>query len=415
MVTVNVPTGLRVQQQAQQTRVTRSPKHTFHLKHKPFQIQPFSLAPVLAGESLTHAALQSRAVSDVVKNRLIGAWMGYSFFYVPLSRILSAADLKSLLMDMNYNPSALHTAARAATYHAANSIDWASKCLTAVVEDYFRDEGEAEGTYMIDGMPAAQILGKSWLDSVYAMTEIPDAELPVGGPGSSIEEFNDLYQTWLFMREMKMTEKSYEEYLQDAGVRTKDVIKEVEVLWTSENWTLPANTIADNGSASSAWSWSVGDSRTFEGKNRRFFKEPGFIIGVTVCRPKIFLSGQVEQASALLDNALSWLPAVLKDQVETSLRAVAANTGPLRSVHTTGDGYMVDIRDLFVHGDQFVNYATSTDGVGLVGLPGTTNAASRYPTLAHVQGLFVGTTPAAQIEQDGVARFSLLGVQKDFT
>lgn len=87
MVTVNVPTGLRVQQQAQQTRVTRSPKHTFHLKHKPFQIQPFSLAPVLAGESLTHAALQSRAVSDVVKNRLIGAWMGYSFFYVPLSHI----------------------------------------------------------------------------------------------------------------------------------------------------------------------------------------------------------------------------------------------------------------------------------------------------------------------------------------
>ena len=63
-------------------RVQRHPKHTFHLFTRPYQIQPFLIAPVLAGETMKNLLLQARVVTDPVQNRLIGWWQEYYFFYV---------------------------------------------------------------------------------------------------------------------------------------------------------------------------------------------------------------------------------------------------------------------------------------------------------------------------------------------
>ena len=53
-------------------RVTRSPRHTFQLRHKPFLLQPFMLAPVLPGDTVKNMLLQARAVTSPIANPLVG-------------------------------------------------------------------------------------------------------------------------------------------------------------------------------------------------------------------------------------------------------------------------------------------------------------------------------------------------------
>ena len=47
-----------------QGRVSRRPEHTFHVRYRPFQIQPVMIAPVLPGETMKQAQFQVRAVAD---------------------------------------------------------------------------------------------------------------------------------------------------------------------------------------------------------------------------------------------------------------------------------------------------------------------------------------------------------------
>ena len=53
-------------------RVMRRPVHTFQLRQRPFAITPFMIAPVLPGETMKNLLLQSRAVTDPIKNPLVG-------------------------------------------------------------------------------------------------------------------------------------------------------------------------------------------------------------------------------------------------------------------------------------------------------------------------------------------------------
>jgi len=81
-----VPSGISVQQQAA-SRVPRRPNHTHHLRHKPYVLQPFMIAPVLPGETLQNMLLQDRCVTDPVKGRLVGWWLEHWYFYIPLRAI----------------------------------------------------------------------------------------------------------------------------------------------------------------------------------------------------------------------------------------------------------------------------------------------------------------------------------------
>ena len=57
---------------AQMQRRTRSPAHPFNLSYRPWQIQPFFIAPVLPGETMQEVTVQARTVTDPIQNGLIG-------------------------------------------------------------------------------------------------------------------------------------------------------------------------------------------------------------------------------------------------------------------------------------------------------------------------------------------------------
>ena len=111
----------------------------------------------------------------------------------------------------------------------------------------------------------------------------------------------------------------------------------------------------------------------------------------------------------LLDDAYAWLPAILRDDPMTSVRAVT----PAGMVPSATANQAVDLRDLFLYGDQFLNYTIAQAGDGSsVALPTGTNW--RYPTEAMAKLFFLSPTPTG-VEQDGIVRLSILGAQVDHT
>jgi len=54
-------------------RKLRAPQHHWSLRHVPFALQPFCIAPVLPGETMKNALLQARAVTMPIKSPLVGS------------------------------------------------------------------------------------------------------------------------------------------------------------------------------------------------------------------------------------------------------------------------------------------------------------------------------------------------------
>ena len=176
-------------------------------------------------------------------------------------------------------------------------------------------------------------------------------------------------------------------------------------------WTYPTNTIdPTNGAARSAVSWSI----QARADKDRFFPEPGFIFGCTVVRPKVYRTQDGSLADWLMD-ALTWLPAIMADEPYTSLKQFTATNGPLATAVTDANGYWVDVRDLFLYGDQFINYAADTDKVNLVARPGATVKDWKYPSATDAAELFVDETTNRLIRCDGVVSLNILGRESDAT
>lgn len=112
---------------------------------------------------------------------------------------------------------------------------------------------------------------------------------------------------------------------------------------------------------------------------------------------------------------------MMKDNPETSLAKFLAAAGPLAG-NTGALDYWVDFRDLFLYGDQFVNFALTETDNGLVALPGAalTKAAQRYAAVADIEALFTsvaatGTRDGRLIRADGTVSLSIRGRQRDLT
>ena len=393
-------------------RKLRKPIHTFNLKTRPFQIQPFLLAPVLPGETLKSGLLQSRTVVDPIKNPLIGWWNEYYIFYVPHRAMPAADTLVDLMLMPAQDLSGLHTAALAETYHYAASFDWASQCLTAVVNEFFRDEGEVSADHVIGNLPSAKVNLQHWMDSVKDEDNVPGYAPDNAAVTPTPSTLDDYMIQFEHMRAMGMVNMTYEDWLKTFGVNVPrpDKAHLPELLRYVRDWSYPVNSVDPaTGVPSSAVSWATSERVDKE----RIFKEPGFIFGVTVCRPKVYLANQRGAGAHMLDTALTWLPALMRDEPFTSLRKYATTTGPLNEIN---DAYWVDVRDLFLHGDQFVNWNPNTEtGVNTVDLP-TAATSKWYPTATDVDNLFVGATTATrQIDQDGIVTLNILGTQEDHT
>lgn len=406
-----------IQSQPRTGRKTRSPRHNFQIRHLPFQIQPFMIAPVLPGETLKNFLLQSRAVTKPIVNPLVGWWLEYYVFYVKHRDLDGRDDFAAMMLDLDHSMSGYNEAANASYYHVGSSINWTKLCLKRIVEEYFRNEGEAWDGYTINSMPAAKInLDSVWNSAVLNDDFIAPADEPlvVGGDDTIMaSEVDKMMRTWQFQRANKLTEMDYDDWLATYGIAKRPEESHVpELLRYIREWQYPSNTVDPlTGTPSSAVSWAVAE----RGDKDRFFREPGFIVGVSIARPKVYLKNQDGNLVDWMNDGLAWLPAIMRDDPFTSVRKYTDTTGPAAGVVTDTDGYWIDIKDLFLEGDQFINVAPSTAGLNAVSIP-SAGMASLYPTKSDVDGLFTGSTDAARVvTQDGVVQLSILGALTDTT
>ena len=407
-------TASAIQAVPQRKRIARRPQYVFNLITRPYQIQPFMIAPVLPGETLQNGLMQSRVVTDPVINRLVGWWKEYYWFYVKHRDLANSAHFQAMMLDADYDLSSIYSAAKTYHYSHAGTVDWVGECLTAVVNEYFRDEGDNPSA--LDNLPVAKIMDQRWLDSVANEDDFDapdDPEITIGGDGKvSASEIETAMRNWEFFRANGLTEMSYEDYLSSYGVRLPSVENDVpELLRYVRQWQYPISAIDPaDGSAANAVVWSMSERMD----KPRFFKEPGFVFGVTVARPKLYFGTQNAGAVGLLKNAYAWLPAILTNDPRAALQKITAGAnGPLS---TNTDNYWVDLRDVFLYGDQFLNYAVATaitDGAAIA-MP-TAALEKKYPTAAMVDALFADAVNGDKIREDGVMNLNILGHQVDAT
>lgn len=397
-------------------RVARRPIHTFNLKQRPMVIQPFMAAPVLPGETLKNLLLQSRVVTAPIKNSLIGWWLEYYFFYVKHSQLDGADDFKAMMLDLEHTVGNAPSV-DAALYQASTAgVNWLGQSLKLITEEYFRDEGEAWNNVTIDGLPVVSLNRNSWLDSIRDATTVPTGgdlgDLETAAEDVTIAELDSAFRTYQFLLAQNLTNQTYEEWLATYGVRgalARDP-RTPELIRYTRDWTYPSNTIDPaDGSATAACSWSIQERADKD----RFFAEPGFIIGLTCARPKLYLCKQKSSLVQYLDNALAWMPAVMRDDPYTSLREFTNAQGPLAGNIT--NGYWIDLRDLYLWGDQFANYDLDADTTGVgVDLP-TAAGEAKYPTEAMLDTLYVSADCQNGVLQDGIVSLNVLGTQRDAT
>lgn len=411
-------TVVRGQQIARTGRVTRSPTHHFQVRHLPWVIQPVAIAPVIPAETLKNFQLRARVVSDPVKNPLLGWWLEYYCHYVKL-RDLDARDaLSDMMLTPDYDASALFSAARLDTYHKDGTVDFVEMCRKRVVEEYFRDDEEAYLAGAIGALPLSSVRGgrRDWTDSLTDVAPVVAEDVPIPvvdppGPISSGVMASDVEKAlrmWEYARAYNLTDQSFEDYLATHGIRpAPQADHRPELIRTWSQWTYPTNHIEPTtGAPSSALSWAVAE----RGDKDFFFREPGFLVLHTVVRPKVYLSRQTSTLTGQMSSAFDWLPAVLGDDPWSSVRAAAAGSEPLAGASA---GYWYDVKDLFLYGEQFVNFALAETDAGFVALP-TAAMQKKYVSQADINGLFVAADKNL-IRQDGIVDFSILGAQTDTT
>lgn len=419
----------------------RRPQHTFQLRSRPYDIQPFCIAPVLPGESLTNLQLQARVVSDPISNPLVGWWKEYYFFYVKHTDMEASAAAITAMHLQNTSLGLADANAREHNYKFGTDsvVDWVHQCMLAIIPHYFRDSDEPLDGWNNAGVRnttlyQARVADLKWLDSLKIEDVNPtmDSDLPgqVTQLPPHMSAFATHYDQWTFMRELKQTDLSFEDYLATFGIKVpredKEEIRKPELIRYIKDFTYPANTVdPETGVPSSALSWAIAE----RGDKRMFFQSPGFIIGLTVTRPKVYFRNQIRNAATMLDDAFGWLPAVMREDPYTSLIEYDHNEGPLSGVFNAADDYWVDRRDVFLYGDQFINYdARDTDGAGsdaldltfaTVDLPkssGDNNLNKWYAASTDVDNLFKNTDAGvSKVREDGIVTLDILGKQADHT
>lgn len=396
-------------------RVTRSPRHSFQLRHRPFLLQPFLIAPVVPGETMKSLLLQSRAVTKPIANPLCGWWLEYYFFYVKHRDLEGRDDFSEMMLDLDKDLTAYDQTSATSWpfYTVVGGRKWLRLAYDRIVEEYFRDEGEVVSA--IDTLAPVKINSDGLLNSAILDDDFvapDDVSITVGVDDQvTASEIDAAMRTWQFQRANGLTTMDYEDFLATYGVRTPAAEHHrPELIRYIREWSYPSNTVEPTtGVPSSAVSWVISE----RGDKDRFFREPGFIVGVTCARAKVYLRHQDGNGASFLRTALDWLPAMMQDDPYTSVRRFTATDGPFATSVTDANGYWVDLKDLFIYGDQFLNFNPSgvTNG-SFVDLP---SASMSHPYLGggDMDALFTGTDK--YVQQDGIVQFSILGAQTDTT
>jgi len=396
-------------------RKQRSPATPFNIKTRAFAIQPFAIMPVLPGDTLKKASVQMRAVTDPVKSALTGWWADVSLFYVKLRDISPSGEIENMALVPTYSATAIDSATdkpkeffQGGTLH----VPWLRYCMTSIVDTYFRDEEEDASTYVNDdGDYVGALISKSAMDSATlgsTMLEAGnDVELTVGGDDKITgEEIRDTLTQYEWMSMNGLTDQTYEEFLASYGVKSALVEEKSfrpELLRFWRQWTLPVNHVEPStGVPSTAVSWVLNGTAD----KSRFFKEPGFIVGIVCFRPKVYYKNWRGSLTALMNDIYTWLPPALDSDPTASFKKVNAANGIFEGVT---DDVIVDMRDLLMYGEQFTNQDLSTDvsaSMPTVALPTTANQRF-YPDAALEKQLFTTAASAYYIRADGLLQVEI--------
>ena len=156
----------------------------------------------------------------------------------------------------------------------------------------------------------------------------------------------------------------------------------------------------------------------------KYFKEPGWIIGVQVWRPKVHLGAVTGSMAGYMDSPEDWMPASLSQHPYSSIKMFNEATGP-GPIQTTGDVQMaVDLRDYLLYGEQRVNYApnqtttpytTRATAMFAPSLPRVDTADVKYLTETEAKGVFLEPIEAVYMRGEGIVSFSIASMIGDDT
>lgn len=417
-------------------RTSRRPQHQFTLRIAPYEIQPFCLAPVLPGETLQSIMLQCQAWSDPLSAKLrnVGWWWQTNFFYVRHRDL--PADVRNILagmmLDDQTDVSSLQAgSASAKLYTYDGAMDWTNLCLQHIVSEYFRDDGEDwNEAVSSDGLPLVRIYGRGTSDPFERLTLDDDYEdrrvdLIDGDGHLYANTISQSMAHWAAMRDAGLTEMDYQDFMKTYGSTVREDeespnLHRAEDLWSLREFTYPTNTVEPTtGVPAVAAGWRISKS----GGKRAFIDEPGFIFGVQYVRPKVYLRPQMGSVAGSMSDVYKWLPAVLNDQADAGHVQFDGTEGPLPSLFEdapadpgpqTFHPYWIDLRDLLLYGDQFVNY-DPTDEPPFLDLP-TADGKRRYAATEEIRSFFATAyADTGKFDVDGIASLNILGRQKPST
>lgn len=431
--------GITLQPQQRMQRTMRYPAHPFYVRTAPYCIQMFNILPVLPGETLKNMAMQARVVTDPVVNPLVGWWTEFMWFYVKLSDLYERDDVREMLLNPSFDlatfSAAVGTTDNVNRYFegGSNMIDWGKLANRVIIDHYFRDEGEtystAAGLYDDSGEAApivgagvamAKLVGRSVLDSV-ELSDVQEsttndpvlATIDESGSAThtiTASELRDIQLQYEMAKLYNLTEMSWEDYLAAQGINVPGVVSHrPELIRHVREWQYPTNTIdPSNGTPRSAVSWTIRE----RADKARYFPEPGFIVGVWVTRPKVYLSNVDGTFTAAMNDYKAWMPSFLHQvDPKITMKEIAHDAGPLKDVVTDTDGYWVDIKDALLYGEQFIfRGVASSQGftVPLVSVPSADLSNKFYPTHADVEAMFVnGSTGKYGVNVDGVCNYAI--------
>lgn len=406
--------------QAPTDRVGRYPKHNWRVNSLPFTLQPVSIARVLPGETLKNLYMEARAVTSPVVSPIIGWKAEYYWFYVKVTDLMNDA-IKLMFVDPNNAEITVGVEAANSSpwYTAKGGVNWLKLATKRVCETYFRDDGETMEDYALpSGIPIVQHRQENFLDS------LTDKDLmPVGddvADATTIADLERLLDLYEQLRALNLSDMTYEDWLRTNGIAipNKDENKP-ELLVRFSDFQYPSNHISTDPTTMGTPTSAV--SFVFRNSNRdpKFFKEPGFIVGYSVLRPKIYFGGLAGSAAGFAKRAWDWMPNYLRGMPETSIKNFGIDTGPLGDRVTNADGYWLDMRDELLYGDQFQNVMAFADAAGqaanhILALPAGTDIKWKYPTEAMIKGFF-GAPATGNMQQDGFASFNIRGHEIDYT
>lgn len=406
---------------AMPARVNRSPRHSFKLSHKPWQLQPFLLAPVLPGETMTNLLLQSRVVTDPILDPLAGWWLEYYVFYVKLTDLTERDEYQQMIIKPAEfsNAGLVAAAVDYPMWTAEGGITWTAQCLQRVVEEFFRNEGETWNTAHIDNIPIVAVAEDraNWMQSLIMADDLIALDVAVSTAGDdafTISELEEARRQYDMAKMFRLTDMTWSDYLEKEGIRPGAAAPahRPELLRHVREWSYPTNTIdPTNGTPRSAVSYAVAE----RADKARFFTEPGFIFGVTCCRPKIYYRNLAGTPAGFMQSPETWLPAAFTDDAWSSLEThvTTSGSGPIPGI-VDAQGYVWDMRDLLLYGDQYLNFnPAAVTARNLVDLP-TAAGLREYIDEDDINSIFVSGT-ADQIRQDGIVQLTIRGRQRDTT